>query len=71
VLESLNLLRYCRRMSTLPADPEHLHGFWLLRPDGSKSAAYTYLAGKIGEGSEPTTTSSNSSSSDIGSDSTM
>ena len=28
-------------------DPSHLHGFWLLKPDGSKSAAYDYLHGKL------------------------
>eukprot|EP01051_Picozoa_sp_SAG22_P010889 SAG22_NODE_1008_length_6054_cov_11.023678_11_plen_238_part_00 len=35
-------------------DPQHLHGFWLLRPDGSKSPAYDYLQGKIaGGGRQP------------------
>eukprot|EP00051_Salpingoeca_urceolata_P024231 m.423115 g.423115 ORF g.423115 m.423115 type:complete len:560 (-) comp20207_c0_seq4:42-1721(-) len=28
-------------------DPKHLHGFWLVRPDGTKAWPYTYLSGKI------------------------
>jgi hypothetical protein len=32
-------------------DPTLLHGFWLVRPDGSKSWPYTYLKGKIDEAS--------------------
>ena len=28
-------------------DPKLLHGFWLIRPDGSKAPPYNYLAAKI------------------------
>ncbi len=35
--------------STPVTDPTKLHGFWLVRPDGSHSQPYDYLAGKIAE----------------------
>jgi hypothetical protein len=31
-------------------DPTKLHGFWLVRPDGSKAWPYVYLKSKIDEG---------------------
>ena len=33
------------------ADPKRLHGFWLVRPDGTKAPAYHFLADKIARGS--------------------
>ena len=35
------------------ADPKRLHGFWLLRPDGSRAWPYTYLSG-MAQGSKMT-----------------
>ena len=39
----------CHDAAQPVTDPSHLHGFWLVRPDGSKSWPYTYLAAKIAQ----------------------
>ena len=31
-------------------DPKDLHGFWLVKPDGSKAWPFTYLRDLIGQG---------------------
>lgn len=36
--------------TTPVTDPEHLHGFWLVKPDGSSSMPRDYLVKKIQEG---------------------
>lgn len=43
----------CHDAAQPVTDPKQLHGFWLMRPDGSLSWPYRYLQSRIAEGDTP------------------